>query len=253
MPEQFTRWTPARHAQIEETRPDRRVGAKLSWCRRIAVDIVSPIEASVSCHLPEGNPLKVLSVVVVGALISACGARAVPADTLYDDGNQGAANCPIPSNYGGQPGLPGDPCEDAVRDCSPVLLRLPRRHRLLLGIGMPQRLLPGRQRTRATTPRARRTAPRRRIRSTTMETRVRPTARFRPTTRASGGYREIPAPTRSSIARLPVASALAEATPSGRRSATTGSVLTIKTPAMTPRARCTATSQLVPGGASLIR
>jgi hypothetical protein len=68
--------------------------------------------------------VKAFSLCVVVALFSACGPP-LAADTLYDDGNQGAPNCPIASTYGGQPGVPGDPCSDAALDCSPACCECP--------------------------------------------------------------------------------------------------------------------------------
>ncbi len=62
--------------------------------------------------------MKILAALVIAATLGACGSS--PPDTLYDDGNQNAPECPIPSAYGGQPGAPGDPCSDAARDCSPA-------------------------------------------------------------------------------------------------------------------------------------
>jgi hypothetical protein len=68
--------------------------------------------------------VKILAALVVVATLAACGSSAPP-DTLYDDGNQGAADCPIPATYEGQPGVPGDPCSNAAADCSPACCGCP--------------------------------------------------------------------------------------------------------------------------------
>src|SRR5579863_3003883 len=65
--------------------------------------------------------MKWLGALVLATLVS-CGGVVVTTggDTLYDDGAQGAAGCPIASTWGGQPGVPGDPCSSAAADCSPA-------------------------------------------------------------------------------------------------------------------------------------
>jgi hypothetical protein len=62
--------------------------------------------------------MKWIFVAVASATLWACAPAAAP--TLYDDGDQGAPDCPSPSTFGGQPGVPGSACTDAAADCSPV-------------------------------------------------------------------------------------------------------------------------------------
>ena len=72
-----------------------------------------------------GNQLKAFCTLAVSAMLISCGSPAVPGPTIYDDGNQGAPNCPISATYQGQPGVPGDPCGDAAEDCSPACCECP--------------------------------------------------------------------------------------------------------------------------------
>jgi hypothetical protein len=65
--------------------------------------------------------MRLSSLLAVAALTVACGQP----DTLYDDGNQGAASCPIPATFQGQPGVSGDPCSSAAADCSPACCECP--------------------------------------------------------------------------------------------------------------------------------
>lgn len=60
--------------------------------------------------------MKWLMAAVAAGTLWAC----APAATLYDDGDQGAPDCPIASTFGGQPGVPGDTCTNAAADCSPA-------------------------------------------------------------------------------------------------------------------------------------
>jgi hypothetical protein len=65
--------------------------------------------------------VKLSSALIAAFLLAACGPTVVVGgDSLYDDGNQGAPNCPFSATYNGQPGVPGDPCTNAAADCSPA-------------------------------------------------------------------------------------------------------------------------------------
>jgi hypothetical protein len=63
------------------------------------------------------DTMKWIYAVVAAVALGACGA---PVDTLYDDGDQAAPDCPIASTYQGQAGAPGSVCSNAALDCSPA-------------------------------------------------------------------------------------------------------------------------------------
>lgn len=70
--------------------------------------------------------MKWLCALVVAAALGACVVAPGPAaDSLYDDGDQGAPGCPIPPTYQGQPGAPGTVCTSAPLDCSPACCSCP--------------------------------------------------------------------------------------------------------------------------------
>ena len=59
--------------------------------------------------------MKFLKAAVLAALFAACG-RAIPPNSVYDDGDQATGNCDDPPIVSPGPGGTGSACEDA-RDC----------------------------------------------------------------------------------------------------------------------------------------
>jgi hypothetical protein len=65
--------------------------------------------------------VKILSPFVLGALLAACGGgRVIPANTIYDDGDQDTPACQDPPRITPGPGNTGDECESAQEDCGLV-------------------------------------------------------------------------------------------------------------------------------------